>query len=605
MKSNLRIISVVTISLLLALTFSCKKEVPKVIPSISTSAPTNITLSTATCGGAISADGGAPVTSRGVCWSVIQNPTTSDTKTSDGSGIGNFTSSISGLAPGTAYYMRAYATNSVGTAYGNQVVSTTISTLSTITTIAVVNITTTTATSGGTVSADGGAPVFSRGVCWSTSQNPTILNDRTNNGTGTGTFTSTIIGLNPGTTYYLRAYAANSPGTAYGTQISFTTGVVPVSAFTATPTTITAGQSILFTDESTNTPTSWSWNFGDGGTSTSQNPSHSYATAGTYTVALTSTNSFGSNTQTKTNYITVNIAGSSPVSAFTATPTTITAGQSVQFTDQSTNTPTSWSWNFGDGGTSTTKNPSHTYASAGTYTVSLTSTNSFGSNTLTKTNYITVNSVSGGIIFNPNLTYGSVTDIDGNVYKTILIGSQTWMAENLKTTKYRNGNLIGTTTPATLDIFKENTPKYQWAYAGNESPVATYGRLYTWYAATDSRNVCPTGWHLPTDTEWTTLTTFLGGESIAGGKLKEAGTSHWISPNTGATNTSGFTALPGGYRGVDGSFGDVGYAGTWWSSTEGNTYGAWTRTMNYYGTLGAFSYNYKETFGFSVRCLRD
>src|SRR4029078_12512714 len=139
-----------------------------------------------------------------------------------------------------------------------------------------------------------------------------------------------------------------------------------------------------------------------------------------------------------------------------------------------------------------------------------------------------------------NETPATVTDIDGNVYHTVTIGTQVWMVENLKTTKYRNGDLIGTTIPATLDISSESTPKYQWAYKGEESNVATYGRLYTWYAVADSRNVCPTGWHVPSDAEWTTLTTYLGGESVAGGKLKENGTVHWESPNTGATNESGF-----------------------------------------------------------------
>src|SRR5688500_14669040 len=123
-----------------------------------------------------------------------------------------------------------------------------------------------------------------------------------------------------------------------------------------------------------------------------------------------------------------------------------------------------------------------------------------------------------------NETPATVTDIEGNVYHTVTIGTQVWMAENLKTTKYRNGDLIGTTIPATLDISSESAPKYQWAYNGEESIVATYGRLYTWYAVTDSRNVCPTGWHVPSDAEWTTLTTYLGGESVAGDKLKENGT---------------------------------------------------------------------------------
>lgn len=213
----------------------------------------------------------------------------------------------------------------------------------------------------------------------------------------------------------------------------------------------------------------------------------------------------------------------------------------------------------------------------------------------------------------------TVTDIDGNVYKTVTIGTQTWMAENLKTTKYNNRNLIGTTTPATLSIEAENTPKYQWAYAGNESNVATYGRLYTWYAVTDSRGVCPTGWHIPSDSEWTTLTTYLEGKSVAGDKLKEVGTSHWKTPNTdaelpntGATNETGFTALPGGFRaaGLPDVIGDnlflwIGHNGSWWSSTEGNySTDAWDRGM---GSLvsSVVRDTSDKAYGSSVRCIRD
>jgi uncharacterized protein (TIGR02145 family) len=114
-----------------------------------------------------------------------------------------------------------------------------------------------------------------------------------------------------------------------------------------------------------------------------------------------------------------------------------------------------------------------------------------------------------------------IADGDGNIYTTVTIGSQTWIRENLKTTKYPNGDLIGTTTPATLDISSETSPKYQWAYEGDDINVLIYGRLYTWYAATDSRKICPVGWHIPNDTEWTILITYLCGGGIAGGKLKK------------------------------------------------------------------------------------
>ncbi len=177
------------------------------------------------------------------------------------------------------------------------------------------------------------------------------------------------------------------------------------------------------------------------------------------------------------------------------------------------------------------------------------------------------------------------------------------MGENLKTTRYNNGDLIGTTSPATKDIRTEDTPEYQWAYNGNENNVDTYGRLYTWYAVNDSRNVCPTHWHVPTQAEWTTLTDYLGGQSIAGGKLKEAGTTHWISPNTGATNEMRFTALPGGYRLSSGGFGGLGSDGAWRSSTVNSSNEDWTFGMgNSYAD--AYGSNNSKRSGYSVRCIQ-
>jgi uncharacterized protein (TIGR02145 family) len=229
--------------------------------------------------------------------------------------------------------------------------------------------------------------------------------------------------------------------------------------------------------------------------------------------------------------------------------------------------------------------------------------NSYGTFYGDQERFIT-SSIENSIIFNPNLTYGNMSDVDGNTYKTIQIGTQTWMAENLKTTRYCNGDIIGTTTPATLDIFADTMPKYQWAYEGNGSNVNTYGRLYTRYAMTDIRGVCPIGWHLPTDAEWTTLTTFLGGYMGAGGKLKETGTTHWSTPNEGATNESGFTALPGGNRVYSGgSYGAIGLVGVWWTSEYAATLG-WLRSIDYSSTSESRGFG-PECMGLSVRCLKD
>ena len=206
---------------------------------------------------------------------------------------------------------------------------------------------------------------------------------------GTSTTRNPSHTYNSAGTYTVALTATNAGGSNTNTKTNYITAnpPAPVANFSGTPTSGTAPLAVSFTDTSTNTPTSWSWTFGDTGTSTVKNPSHTYNSAGTYTVALTATNAGGSNTNTKTNYLTVTVAA--PVANFTGTPTSGVRPLTVSFTDTSTNAPTSWSWTFGDTGTSTVKNPSHTYNSAGTYTVALTATNAGGSNTNTKTNYIT------------------------------------------------------------------------------------------------------------------------------------------------------------------------------------------------------------------------
>ena len=193
------------------------------IPTITLSPITNITSVTATSGGDITADGGASVTSRGLCWSVNQSPTTSDNKIDSGTGTGSFTSTLSALTPGTNYNIRAYATNESGTGYSNQSTFTTLATTPVLSTVEITAVTSTTATAGGTFTSDGGSPITARGVCWSTSQNPTIANSKTTDGAGSDNFTTNLTNLIANTSYYVRAYATNSAGTVYGNQLQFVT----------------------------------------------------------------------------------------------------------------------------------------------------------------------------------------------------------------------------------------------------------------------------------------------------------------------------------------------------------------------------------------------
>ncbi len=207
---------------------------------------------------------------------------------------------------------------------------------------------------------------------------------------------------------------------------------------------------------------------------------------------------------------------------------------------------------------------------------------------------------------NPEDSYtgnsGTFTDArDGQVYKWIKIGTQIWMAENLRATKFNDGTSIPNVTDvSTWSNLK--TPGYCW-HNNDASNKSTYGALYNWYAV-NTMKLAPKGWHVPTDAEWTTLTNFVGGKDIAGGKLKEAGTTHWVSPNAGATSTHGFAALPGGYRDNAGTYSSVGEDGSWWSSAESLTNGAWGRHL-YYDSVSMSRHSFPKADGFSVRCVRD
>jgi uncharacterized protein (TIGR02145 family) len=208
------------------------------------------------------------------------------------------------------------------------------------------------------------------------------------------------------------------------------------------------------------------------------------------------------------------------------------------------------------------------------------------------------------ITFNPSITYGSMTDQDGNTYKTVTIVTQTWMAENLRTTKYNNGTTIPLVTSNTE--WSKTTPGYCW-YKNMETVYRNiYGALYNWHTVITG-NLCPAGWHVPSNTEWETLITYVGGEMVAGGKLKETGTIHWYTPNTGATNESGFTALPGGWRESEGIFGYNGIDGLWWSSTEyeDDISCAWDIVVySTYNDVSSSDWMDKRS-GISVRCIKD
>jgi len=518
---------------------SCRKDTT--LPSVTTANVTDITQTTALAGGTVTDDGGAAVINRGVTWGTTHNPTVGYVNTKDGTGTGTFSSKLSGLSGSTKYYVRAFATNNLGTGYGNEVsfISNEIS-LATVITSNVTAITLTTATAGGKIPSSGGTAITEWGVCWSTSQNPTIadqaivlkIDPRVDVFGADTTFTGNITGLNPGTTYYVRAYAVNSMGTAYGNQVSFITKQF-ATLTTTEVTSITAFNAVSGGDITNN----------GGGEIISSGVI--WGTNPDLDVFLGAT---------------VDGSGPGPFVSYLSflTPKTTYYIRAYVLTD---------------------------VGKAYGPTISFTTP------------------AISPIIFNPDLTYGSVTDVDGNEYKTIQIGTQEWMAENLKTTNYNDGSSIPNVT-----VFTEwsnlNTAAYTWYKNDASAYKDSFGALYNWFTVNTGK-LCPSGWHVPSDAEWLTLINSSGGTTEAGGKLKEAGTTHWLSPNAGATNASGFTALPGGTISlwVDPDFSgwnEPGYSGIWWSDSASSYF------MNSIGSNVTSSEGiYFKQSAFSVRCLKD
>jgi uncharacterized protein (TIGR02145 family) len=204
---------------------------------------------------------------------------------------------------------------------------------------------------------------------------------------------------------------------------------------------------------------------------------------------------------------------------------------------------------------------------------------------------------------NNNTTYETVTDIDGNIYHVVIIGNQKWLKENLKVQHFRDGTAIPYIADA--NVWTSMTTPGLCYYYDSLDYFDEYGALYNWYAAADTKNIAPTGWHVATDADWTTLSSFLGGDNNSGCKLKEDGYSHWTKPNNGANNASGFTALPGGLcEYYDGNFYLAWKYGYWWTSTSNNTKTAWVRNLRC-DQSALQTYTYDKHAGYSIRCVKD
>lgn len=823
MKTNLAFYSVILSGLLLFVFFDCKKETPKVTPTLTATAVTNITSNSASAGGVVSADGGDLVTARGVCWSLTNaTPSISDSKTSDGTGIGTFSSSISGLTQGTTYNIRAYATNSIGTAYSSASSFKTLALAPTVTTTDVSAITSTSCSSGGNVSNDGGSPVTARGVCWGTNQSPTLADSKTTDASGLGIFVSSITGLTPGIIYYIRAYATNSIGTAYGTQVTATTvAVLPTITTTAlsaiTSTSANTGGNITNDGGATVTERGVCWS-----TSSTPTTSNAKSTNGTgignFTSSITgliesttyyirsfATNAIGTtygnelsfkttiavkiptittfdpyditdksiniggsivndgggvivergfcfskNVNPTTNDLivknvsgntsfTMNVNGLDPVTKYYARAYAINSagtgyGNSVSFTTGVGKPTLTTFLNFAgslnlitknsieasgnitsDGGAAvtsrgicwnTTGNPTinDSKITAGTGTGIFTgimtgllpvtqyyfqayASNSAGtsyggqismptlsgepvvntvSSTITSDNIATISCnisndggtsiISKGVCWstsqNPTIsdnktnngtgtgnytsqissllpntnyyvrayatnssgtsygnniergTYGlSISDIDGNSYSIIRVGTQVWMSENLKATKYSDGTIIPLVTDNST-WSNLSTSAYCWYNNDMATNKAKYGALYNWYAV-NSTKLCPSGWHIPTDDEWTVLENFVIQYNVYG-----AGTTYRDALPLLENASIGFNATYSGWR-YEGNYQRLGSHAIWWSSTLWIT--DWTTDYAYIRNIGDTSgtadnvsrYYAPKNTGLAVRCVKN
>ncbi|MEI7420472.1 MAG: fibrobacter succinogenes major paralogous domain-containing protein [Prolixibacteraceae bacterium] len=613
------------------ITFKTTATVIASLATLTTAPATAITLTGATLSGSVTNDGNATVTERGFVYGIVQNPTISNNKVAVGNGTGTFTTTITGLAAGTTYNVRSYAINSQGPAYGNQITfkttASTVISMATVVTAAVSAITTTEATLNGNVTGDGNATVTERGFVYGTAQNPTTSDTKVAVGNGNGTFTTTLTGLTAGTTYYEKAYAINSQGTAYGNQITFKTNaiIIPTLATltTAPASGITFSGAILaggITNNGNATITERGFVYG-----TAQDPTTSDTkvpvgnggaafttyitglTAGTsYYVRTYAINSVGTaygNQITFDTPLSISLASVLTIPPTNITSTSARGGGYIVSDGGAAVTSSGICWSTSENPTTSDSKVSGGAATGQfggqisgltdgiTYYVRAFAINSAGTSYGNQVSFIT----------SPPVKIDPVSDVDGNTYKAIAIGAQIWMAENLRTTKYNDGTNIPLVEDS-VNWRRLITPGYCW-YNNDKANKRTYGGLYNWFTI-DTGKLCPTGWSVPSDDQWTELTTFLGGENIAGARLKESGTTHWTSPNTGGVDTNGFTALPGGGRGAQSVFGLLGNDGNWWTSTEDAAGTAWFRVMrNNQIAVGRNAGNKRS--GFSVRCIKD
>lgn len=602
------------------------------LPSVETTEPTEIKTKHAVVGGRILS--GTPPYVRGVYYGEETDPEKSGTLRQSMDDLTIFSVKLANLEPNTRYYYCAFLSNKFDTVVGQTMTFKTEQVfIPTVSTTPARNVTYTSARSGGTIDDDGNDDILAKGVCWSTSVQPDINDSKTDEGDGDLPFISDITELEPGTTYYLRAYARNEVGTGYGEQVTFTTlAYEKPTVSTLEVTDITENSALCggnVTDdggqEITERGICWSSSMDPGlDDSVRYDP---VPGIGQFTIELSSLES----------------GKEYHVRAFARSEAGISYGEDVIFRTNglatvSTSVPFTISQTHAqmggtviyDGGSEITDrgiyySESPDPAGSGAKVQAGTGTGLFqtevGALAIGQTYYVVAYAENAyGTSYGDVLEYTHIDedeliqDVDGNYYRIVQIGSQWWMAENLATTSYNDGSAIpNITDKATWQA--DDIGAYCWYNNDYVSYGQEYGALYN-YKAVATGMLCPNGWHVPSDSEWKVLEGYLGMSSSEqeryndfrgtdeGGKLKEAGTQHWEAPNTGATNESGFSALPGGARSGNAEFNGMNGNTFLWTSTPHTDDVSWYRSLSKsksgIGRSGAFNY-----WGMYIRCIKD
>ncbi len=611
---------------------SCKKEKIISLPQVETASADEIYSTSAKVGGKISNTGGDKISEKGIYWGLKTNPEKTGTKIVIGSDSASTPDSLAGvpfyitlknLTAGTKYYVKAFATNSVGTAYGTETFFTTQINFPQVATAPVSDLTNNSARIGGSILDDGGTGILERGVFWGDMPNTVDNGEKIIMGSGKGNFSQVVTGLSRGKKYYVRAYATNIRATVFGDEMNFSLDSKLPSVFTGSTTGVTTHEAIAAGNVDD-----------DGGSSVTEkgffidtilNPQDN----GIKLIAGSGIGMFSQkieNLQPSTKYYVVAYATNGVGTSYGDIDTFETLGNTpqIEVLDVSNLTRTGVNLNALVNANNLSTTVIFEYGRTSSYGDSIVAEESPVTGNTFDTVHVEISGLEmdtiyhyrikaineDGVTFSADSTFktvitgytGTVSDVDGHTYSTVGIGYQEWMAENLRTTKFNDYTDIDSIGNGTYwaNATTAGYCNYDNKYANT---IDEYGLLYNWYVVKTNK-ICPNGWHVPSSDDINKLADYLEGASIAGGKLKETGTSHWKTPNKDASDDYNFTALPGGYRAKDSTYYYQGLEGYWWLETEYSENTARYFNMKYeYGNLFQAYTNKKN--GMSIRCVKN